>query len=42
MHLLESVEESVRFIKARINLIPKNGIVLGTGLSGFSEELTER
>lgn len=42
MHLLESVEESVKFIKARISLIPKNGIVLGTGLSGFSEELTER
>ncbi|MEP7268711.1 MAG: purine-nucleoside phosphorylase [Saprospiraceae bacterium] len=42
MHVLEAIEESVRFIKARINTVPKLGIVLGTGLSGFAEELTEK
>ncbi|MBK6392921.1 MAG: purine-nucleoside phosphorylase [Saprospiraceae bacterium] len=42
MHRLEDIEESVRFIKARITISPEVGIVLGTGLSGFAEELTEK
>ncbi len=42
MHKLEAIEESVRFIKARVNITPSIGIVLGTGLSGFTEELKDR
>lgn len=42
MHILESIEEAVRFIQARVSIKPQVGIVLGTGLSGFVEELTGR
>lgn len=40
--LSETVEESVRFIKARVSITPQIGIVLGTGLSGFADELTDK
>mgnify|MGYP001005135864 CR=1 FL=1 len=42
MHTFELIEEAVRFIQARVSLKPKVGIVLGTGLSGFSDELTNK
>lgn len=42
MHRLEQIEEAVRFIRTRTELNPKVGIILGTGLSGFSDELTGR
>lgn len=42
MHNLESIEDAVRFIRSRVSSQPKVGIILGTGLSGFAEELTEK
>lgn len=42
MHRLEQIEEAVRFIRTRTELNPKVGIILGTGLSGFSDELAGR
>lgn len=42
MHNLELIDDAVRFIRARVSSHPKVGIILGTGLSGFAEELTDR
>lgn len=42
MHNLELIEDAVRFIRTRVSSTPKVGIILGTGLSGFAEELTEK
>jgi len=42
MHNLELIEDAVRFIRNRVSSTPRVGIILGTGLSGFAEELTEK
>ncbi|MEP7322364.1 MAG: purine-nucleoside phosphorylase [Saprospiraceae bacterium] len=42
MHILESIEEAVKFIQARVNFKPDIGIVLGTWLNGFTDELTSK
>jgi len=42
MHKLELIDDAVRFIRARVSISPRVGIILGTGLSGFAEELTEK
>lgn len=35
----EKVQETVNYIKGRINFIPKYGVILGSGLGGFTEEI---
>ncbi len=42
MHKLGAVEESIRFIKGRVNINPRVGIVLGTGLGAFVNELRDK
>jgi purine-nucleoside phosphorylase len=42
MHELESIQEAVRFIHARISAVPTCGLVLGTGMSSFADQLSER
>lgn len=39
MGLLENLKESVDYIRARSKLIPRVGITLGSGLSGFAKEV---
>jgi purine-nucleoside phosphorylase len=35
----ELVEETVQFIKSRTNFIPEYGIILGSGLGGFTQDI---
>ncbi len=38
-HLLEKIEETVKFIKATVNFQPDYAIILGTGLGNLAEEI---
>jgi purine-nucleoside phosphorylase len=37
--MLETIRETVSFIKERIDLVPRAGIILGTGLGGMVKEI---
>ncbi len=39
--MLEKIEAAAAFIQSKINLSPKIGIVLGSGLGDFSKEMTQ-
>jgi purine-nucleoside phosphorylase len=36
----DKLQETVSFIKAKIDFIPEYGVILGSGLGGFTEEIT--
>ena len=36
----EKVQETVNFIKEKTNFIPEYGVILGSGLGGFTEDIT--
>jgi purine-nucleoside phosphorylase len=40
--MLQKVQETAAFIKARINFTPEVGIILGTGLGGLINEITDQ
>jgi|SRR5215470_2419449 len=40
-NVYERAEEAARFIQSRSGLLPKIGLVLGSGLGGFADELTD-
>ncbi len=40
--MLEKIKETVRFIKAKVNLQPEIGIILGTGLGGLVDEMNDK
>ncbi|EDO25890.1 predicted protein [Nematostella vectensis] len=37
----EKVQETVNYIKEKVNFVPEYGVVLGSGLGGFSEDIQE-
>jgi len=39
--MLKTIEETIRFIKGKLNYEPDIGIVLGTGLGGLTKEIKE-
>ena len=41
MELFDKIQESVKAIKGRWNGNPKVGIILGTGLGGFAQEIKQ-
>jgi len=41
MELFDKIQESVKAIKGRWNGSPKVGIILGTGLGGFAQEIKQ-
>ncbi|MEL6836881.1 MAG: purine-nucleoside phosphorylase [Bacteroidota bacterium] len=38
-HLYDHIQEAVTFLKAKTNLEPRYGLILGTGLSGLADEI---
>jgi len=41
MYSLKEIEESTRYIRARVDHMPQVGIITGSGLSGLAEEVEE-
>lgn len=40
--MLQTIEETIAFIKAKLDFDPEIGIVLGTGLGGLTDEIEEK
>lgn len=42
MRLSEKLNESVSWIRERVSFVPQTGVVLGSGLGGFGEKISEK
>ena len=40
-HLYHTIQDAVRYLKSQSTLSPRFGLILGTGLSGLADEITE-
>lgn len=42
MNILQAINETTKFIKSKISLSPEVGIILGTGLGGLADKISEQ
>ncbi|HPS10474.1 MAG TPA: purine-nucleoside phosphorylase, partial [Paludibacteraceae bacterium] len=40
--MLEKIQETADFIKSKVNVLPKTGIILGTGLGNLVTQITDK
>ena len=40
--MLEKIQETADFIKSKVKVLPKTGIILGTGLGNLVTQITDK